>query len=81
MIGLDLLCHDIAGEVFTFRSTLSYENSLLNLLYRYQVRHEDQALAWLGHLADIVTATESLMEFFSSLPGITYQHARYSDWI
>ena len=81
VIGLESLYHDIAGEIYTFKSTLTQENSLLQLLYRYQVRHEDQALQWLGYLADIVTASESLMEFFSTLPSITYQHARYSDWI
>ena len=72
MIGLNSLFHDITGEVYTFRSTLNYEKSLLDLLYRYSVRHEDLALAWLDLLADIVIGSEALMDFFSSLPSITY---------
>ena len=35
----------------------------------------------LNCLADIVTNSEEAMEFFSNLPGVTYQYARYSDWI
>lgn len=80
-IGLDSLCHDIAGEVYTYKSMLTCENSVLHLLYRYRIRHEDQALAWLSHLADIVTSSEAIMDYFSTLPAVTYQHARYSDWI
>ena len=38
-IGLDSLHHDIKGEVFTFKSMLTYDtestNSLLHLLWRY----------------------------------------------
>ena len=32
-------------------------------------------------LGDIITNSETIMELFSNLPGVTYQHARYTDWI
>ena len=56
-------------------------NSLLHLLWRYQGRMEDFTMTCLNCLADIVTNSEEAMEFFSNLPGVTYQYARYSDWI
>lgn len=42
---------------------------------------EDFTMTCLDCLADIVTSSEEVMEFFSNLPGVTYQYARYSDWI
>ena len=35
----------------------------------------------LGHLAEIISLDENIMQFFSTLPGVTYQYARYTDWI
>ena len=29
----------------------------------------------------IITADEVCMDFFSKIPGFTYQYARYTDWI
>lgn len=28
-----------------------------------------------------MTSDEAVMEWFSELPGVTYQYARYTDWI
>lgn len=35
----------------------------------------------LVYFMKIVTADEFCMQFFSRLPGFTYQYARYTDWI
>lgn len=35
----------------------------------------------LDHLLSIINSDESVQEWFSGLPGVTYQYARYTDWI
>lgn len=84
-IGLEALHHDIGGEVYTYRSMLTHDpennNSLLHLLWRYRARMESYTMSCLNYLADIITHSEEVMDFFSRLPGVTYQYARYSDWI
>ena len=35
----------------------------------------------LDHFLSIINSDESVMEWFSELPGATYQYARYTDWI
>ena len=64
---------------------LSYDqepnNSVLHLLWRYQGRMEHSSMSFLNYLSDMTTHSDAHMEFFSTLPGVTYQHARYSDWI
>ena len=42
---------------------------------------EGYAMSCLNVLADIITSSDRIMDFFASLPGVTYQYARYSDWI
>ena len=75
----------MSGEVYTYKSMLTHDpgnnNSLLHLLWRYQGRMENYTMSCLNYLADMITHSEAHMEFFSRLPGVTYQHARYSDWI
>ena len=84
-IGLDAINFEIKGEVFLFRSALTYDStnneSLLHLLWRYQGRMDQFTLTCLNVLINIITSQESIMEFFSNLPGPTYQFARYTDWI
>ena len=84
-VGLDSLLHNIRGEVYTYKSMLTYDpdnnNSLLHLLWRYQGKMDNYTMSCLGHLSEIITSDESIMEFFSELPGVTYQYARYTDWI
>ena len=84
-IGLDSLYHNIRAEVYTYKSMLTYDpdnnNSLLHLLWRYQGKMENYVMNCLGHLGEIITSDEAIMEFFSELPGVTYQYARYTDWI
>ena len=84
-IGLDSLNNNIRGEVITYQSMLSHDphsnNSLLHLLWRHKNRNENYTMQCLNSLADIVTSSEKIMELFSNLPGVTYQYARYTDWI
>ena len=84
-IGLDSLDHNIKGEVLSLKSMLTYDaendSSLLHLLWRYQGRIEQQVMGCLECLADIITSSPAIMEYFSNLPGYTYQYARYTDWI
>ena len=84
-IGLDSLNNSIRGEVYTYKSMLTHDpdsnNSLLHLLWRYQGRMENYTMSCLNYLTDMITHSETHMEFFSKLPGVTYQYARYSDWI
>ena len=35
----------------------------------------------LDHLLSIINCDETVQEWFSELPGVTYQYARYTDWI
>ena len=39
------------------------------------------SLVCLDHLLSIINSDESVQEWFSNLPGVTYQYARYTDWI
>ena len=75
-IGLESLNHDIKGEVYTYKSMLTYDpdnnNSLLHLLWRYQGRMENYTMNCLECLADIITNSETVMDYFSRLPGVTY---------
>ena len=84
-IGLDALNHEIKGEIITYKSMLSHDsgshNSLLHLLWRYKGRNENYTMQCLNSLSDIITSSEEIMELFSNLPGVTYQYARYTDWI
>ena len=83
--GLDSLQHNIAGEVYSFRSMLTYspddDSSLLHLIWRYQGRMENYTMTCLEHLTKILASDEEIMEYFSNLPGASYQYARYTDWI
>jgi hypothetical protein len=56
-------------------------NSLLHLLWRYQGRMEQTTNMCLEKLITIMVTSPSIMDFFSRLPGPTYQYARYTDWI
>lgn len=38
-------------------------------------------MSCLSYLTTIISKSETVMEYFSKLPGVTYQYARYSDWI
>ena len=42
---------------------------------------ENYTMTCLEHLVAILSTDERIMEFFSNLPGATYQYARYTDWI
>ena len=55
--------------------------SLLHILWRYQGRMDNITLLCLEYLLDIIEADNFVAEFFSQLPGCTYQYARYTDWI
>jgi len=73
---LDSLAHEIKGEVYTFKSMLTYEpdknNYLLHLLWHCQFRLESFALSCLNNLVAIIVSSPAIMEYFSTLPGVTY---------
>lgn len=54
---------------------------MLNLLYRYQGRIDTHVVSCLDHLMRIVANDREVQHYFSQLPSLTYQHARYTDWI
>lgn len=54
---------------------------LLHLLWRYQGRMDNYTLTALEYLLTIATADDTCSEFFARLPPVTYQYARYTDWI
>ena len=57
------------------------DSCLLHLIWRYQGKMENYTMTCLEHLIAILASDERIMEFFSNLPGATYQYARYTDWI
>jgi hypothetical protein len=87
VFGLESTFHEINKDVFTFQSSVTYkpevDTSLLTLLWRYQSRPEDfeSGLSFLKSLIKIICQNERIIAFFSELPGLTYQWARYTDWI
>jgi hypothetical protein len=42
---------------------------------------DNYTLTALEYLLTIATADDTCSEFFARLPPVTYQHARYTDWI
>jgi hypothetical protein len=42
---------------------------------------ENYTMNCLECLSDIITNSETVMDYFGRLPGVTYQYARYTDWI
>ena len=44
-------------------------------------KRENEAVKVLSMLVDLFNEDEAIMEYFSNLPGVTYQYARYTDWI
>ena len=57
------------------------DGSLLHLMWRYQGKMDNYTMTCLEHLAKMLASDEEIMEYFSNLPGATYQYARYTDWI
>lgn len=84
-IGLDALFHNIKSEVAEYKSMLTFEpkdtDCLLHLLWRYQGRMDTYTITALEYLLTIANAEDSLSEYFAQLPPVTYQYARYTDWI
>ena len=86
-IGLDSTFHNISSAIYSYKSMLTYDpdvnNSLLQVLWLNQVenKREKECVKILTVLVDIVTSDPDVMEYFASLPGVTYQYARYTDWI
>ena len=42
---------------------------------------DNYTLTALEYLLSIANADEAISEFFAKLPPVTYQYARYTDWI
>ena len=57
------------------------ESSLLHLLWRYQGRMDTYTVNCLEDLVQIISHDDDIKQYFAELPGMTYQYARYSDWI
>lgn len=74
--GLDSLCHNLKQDVYMMKSMLTYDpendNSLLHLLWRYHGRMDVYTVNCLEHLGNFLVADESICEFFSNLPGLSY---------
>lgn len=71
-------------EVYNYKSYLfTNENidSLLHLLWRYKGRMDSYTVSCLESLLNIIASDENVAEYFSNIPGPTYQYARYTDWI
>lgn len=84
-LGLESSFHNIKDEIYMSKSMLTYDpmndNSLLHLLWRYQGRMDTYVNNCLEYLGFILQGSPSVMEYFSNLPGVSYQYARYTDWI
>ncbi|CDW89068.1 ubiquitin carboxyl-terminal hydrolase family protein [Stylonychia lemnae] len=71
-------------EVFTYKSYLATQeniDSLLHLLWRYKGRMDSYTVSCLLSLLNIIASDDFVAEYFSNIPGPTYQYARYTDWI
>ena len=82
-IGVKVL-FSIYDEVYSYRSYLNTNDnidSLLHLLWRYKGRMDTFTVNCLLSLMNIITADDDVSEYFSNIPGPTYQYARYTDWI
>ena len=84
-VGLENTFHNIKEEIFMVKSMLTYdpenESSLLHLLWRYQGRMDTYTVNCLEDLTTIIASDDDIKQYFAELPGITYQYARYSDWV
>lgn len=84
-LGIDMPNYDIRKEIYSYRTAVTSDHqnniSLLHMLWRYQGRIDQLTLTFLNVLINIITSQESIMSFFSKIPGPNYQFARYTDWI
>ena len=55
--------------------------SFLNQLWTHKDSMKSYSMVCLDHLLEIINSDETVQEWFSELPGVTYQYARYTDWI
>ena len=67
------------------KSMVTYDSntntSLLQLLWRYKEQLDyNYVLNVMADLAGIIATDSFIQEFFSELPSLTYQYARYTDW-
>lgn len=76
--------HAIDEEVYTYLTTLHFKHqtdSILSLIWRHSKLWEYFCLMNLRHLLSLCLKTPVLLSYITSLPGPTYQFARYTDWV
>lgn len=77
-------CNNIADEVYQYMCPMTLsgrESSLLSLLTRYRGRVDVYVVNCLNTLFDIIIGNEFLSEFMFNLDPLTYESARFTDWI
>ena len=86
-IGLDSADQKITAPIYTYKSMATYDpdvkKPLLQLLFSHQVegnRHTE-GVKVLEVLIQLLAEDPEVQAYFASLPGVTYQYARYTDWI
>jgi hypothetical protein len=74
----------IDEEVYSYSTTLHFKDqtdSILSLIWRHSKLWEYFCLANLRHLLRLCLKSPVLLSYITSLPGPTYQFARYVDWV
>mmetsp|Transcript_7871 Transcript_7871/g.15214 ORF Transcript_7871/g.15214 Transcript_7871/m.15214 type:complete len:2832 (+) Transcript_7871:1305-9800(+) len=74
----------IDEEVFSYITTLHFKDqtdSILSLIWRHSKLWEYFCLMNLRHLLNLCLKSPVLLTYITSLPGPTYQFARYTDWV
>ena len=74
----------IRNDAYAYKSMIGYEDdssSLLHQLWTHKDSMKSYTMVCLDHFLSIINSDDSVQEWFSGLPGVTYQYARYTDWI
>jgi hypothetical protein len=59
----------------------NHDDALLSLLWKYKGRMDSFTLTCLQSLGELLAQDEAIAVYFSELPSLNYEEARYSDWI
>lgn len=82
--GADVMRNTISHEVYTICTPIDariFDDSLLNLLWKYKGRMDSFTITCLESLGNLVLNDDLILNFFADIPAPNYNLGRYTDWI
>ena len=82
--GAEIMLNSSPSEVFQISTPIDtriYDDSLLNLLWKYKGRMDSFTLSCLESLGNLMLGDDLILEYFASIPAPHYNLGRYTDWV